>query len=94
VSEPVGPQYGLEPLRPELHEPVVLPVNSKSYVSEVDYREGSEFGGVPGLIQPAPHTPNASERLMSIYAIDPADDGLQPESVLPPELEGNFNSEY
>jgi hypothetical protein len=63
-------------------------------VSEDDYRLGSEFGGVGGLIQPAPHSATSSERLMQIYAIDPMDDGLQPGSVLPPELDGSFNSEY
>lgn len=91
MSEPVGPQYGLEPLRPELHQTIPLPVNSRSLVSEESYRDGSEFGGVGGLIQPTPHVPTASERLMSIYAIDPTDDGLQSGSVLPPELDGNFD---
>lgn len=27
----------------------------------------SEYGGDPGLVQPAPHVPNASERLSLIY---------------------------
>ena len=92
MTEPVGPQYGLEPRLD--HTLVDLPVNSRSLMSEEDYRDGSEFSGVGGLIQPAPHTPTASERLSSIYAIDPMDDGTRPESVLPPELDGNFNSEY
>jgi hypothetical protein len=59
-------------------------------VSTTDYRTGSEFTGVNGLIAPAPHVPNASERLHMIYAIDPQDDGTRPDSVLPPELDGMF----
>lgn len=92
MTEPVGPQYGLEPRLD--HTLVDPPVNSRSLVSEEDYRDGTEFGGVGGLIQPAPHSSTATERLSSIYAIDPMDDGTRPESVLPPELDGNFNSEY
>lgn len=87
MTEPVGPEYGLEPLRPELHVPIVPPLTSRSLVSEEDIYTGSEFGGVGGLIQPPPHNPNASERLHMIYAIDPQDDGTRPDSVLPPELE-------
>lgn len=90
MSEPVGPQYGLEPRLD--HTPVVIPPDSRSLVSEEDYRDGSEFGGVGGLIQPAPHVPSSSERLSMIYAIDPTDDGTQVGSVLPPELDGNFNT--
>jgi hypothetical protein len=60
-------------------------------VSDEDYRDGSEFSGVGGLIQPAPHNPTASDALMSNYAIDPTDAGTEPESVLPPELDGNFD---
>jgi hypothetical protein len=90
MSEPVGPQYGLEPLLD--HTPIRVPVSSRDIVSQTSYREGSEFGGVDGLIQPAPHVPNSAERLHMIYAIDPLDDGTFPESVLPPELDGNFNS--
>ena len=91
MSEPVGPQYGLEPLRPELYQRTPLPVTSRDLVSDEDYRTGSEFGGVAGLIQPGPHVPMASERLSMIYAIDPTDDGLQTGSVLAPELDGNFD---
>ena len=89
MSEPVGPQYGLEPRRD--HTPIVPPISSRSLVSEEDYRDGSEFGGVGGLIQPAPHVPTASERLHQVYAIDPTDDGTRSDSVLAPELEGNFD---
>jgi hypothetical protein len=89
MSEPVGPQYGLEPRLD--HTPIRVPVSSRNLVSEEDYRNGSEFGGVGGLIQPAPHNPTASERLQMVYAIDPLDDGTFPESVLPPELDGNFD---
>jgi hypothetical protein len=92
MTEPVGPEYGLEPRLDR--SPVIPPIDSWSPVSEQDYREGSEFGGVAGLIQPTPHSPNASERLMMIYAIDPQDDGTHPDSVAMPELDGNFNSEY
>lgn len=92
MTEPVGPEYGLEPRLD--HTDVILPINSRSLVSEEDYRDGSEFGGVAGLIQPAPHTPTATERLSMIYAIDPIDDGTRSDSVAAPELDGNFNSEY
>lgn len=92
MTEPVGPQYGLEPRLD--HTLVRPPVTSRSLVSEQDYKDGSEFGGVAGLIQPLPHTPNASERLSMIYAIDPTDSGAEEGSVPPPELDGNFNSEY
>lgn len=46
-----------------------------------DVNRGSEFGGVPGLVQPPPHVPTASERLSLIYrsgdpsGSTPADDG-------------------
>jgi hypothetical protein len=89
-EQPVGPDYGLEPLRPELHEQVIPANTSRNLVSEDDYRKGTEFGGVGGLIQPPPHVPTARERLSMIYAIDPADDGLQPDSVVAPDLEGDF----
>lgn len=89
MTDPVGPEYGLEPRLD--HTLLDIPVSSRDLVSDVDYREGSEFSGVPGLIQPPPHVPTASERLMMIYAIDPMDDGTRPESVLPPELDGNFD---
>ena len=88
MSEPVGPEFGLEPrLDHTLHLP---PVTSRDLVSPEDYRTGSEFGGVVGLIQPPPHVPTASERLRMIYAIDPTDPGTEDGSVVPPELEGDF----
>jgi len=90
MTEPVGPEYGLEPLRD--HTPVVPPIGSRDLVSLDHYSTGSEFGGVAGLIQPEPHAPNSSERLSMIYAIDPTDDGTRADSVLPPELDGNFNT--
>lgn len=91
MTEPVGPQYGLEPIK-EWVDPNTIPFTSRELVSEEDYRNGSEFGGVAGIIQPAPHVPDASERLRMIYAIDPTDpgDGSRPNSVAAPELEGNF----
>lgn len=93
MSQPVGPEYGLQPLRPELYEPHILPLQSEDLVSIHKYNdpEASEFGGVPGLIAPAPHNPTASERLSMIYAIDPLDDGAQPDSVAVPELDGAFD---
>lgn len=92
MTEPVGPQYGLEPRLD--HTLVNPPVTSRSLLSDLGYADGSEFGGVAGLIQPAPHTPTASERLSMIYAIDPTDGGAEEGSVPAPELDGNFNSEY
>jgi hypothetical protein len=59
-----------------------------------NHSSASEFGGVDGLIQPLPHAPTSSERLSMIYAIDPTDAGDEAGSVLPPELDGLFNSEY
>jgi hypothetical protein len=88
MSEPVGEQFGLEPTR-EFVE-FRPPVTSRDLVSEEDYRTGTEFGGVVGLIQPAPHVPTGSERLHMIYAIDPTDPGDEVGSVVAPELEGNF----
>lgn len=67
-------------------------LNSKNLVSGEDPNNGSEFGGVGGLIQPPPHSPSASERLMMIHNIDPADDGTGEDSIAPPELEGDFSS--
>lgn len=92
MTDPVGPEFGLEPMQD--HTPIKVPVTSRDLVSTEDYRTGSEFGGVAGLIQPAPHTANSSERLSMIYAIDPTDPGTEPESVVPPDLEGAFNSGY
>lgn len=85
MSQPVGPEYGLEPRR--IPNTALPPINSRDLVSEEDYRTGTEFGGVDGLIQPPPHVPDAAERLHMVYAIDPMDDGTRPDSVLPPELE-------
>jgi hypothetical protein len=83
---PVGPDYGLEPrLDHTLYKP---PVTSRDLVSTDDYRTGTEFGGVGGLIQPPPHVPTAGERLSMIYAIDPTDNGQEEGSVVAPELEG------
>lgn len=83
-----GAEYGIEPLLD--HTETLPSIDSRSLVSEESYRDGSEFGGVGGLIQPSPHVPTAAERLSMIYAIDPMDDGTRPDSVAPPELEGNF----
>lgn len=84
----VGPDYGLEPIQDRTL--IIPPLSSRDLVSKEDYRTGSEFGGVAGLIQPPPHVPTASERLSMIYAIDPQDDGSRPDSVAPPELTGDF----
>lgn len=89
MSEPVGPQYGLDPIQDHTLRP--LPVTSRDLTNPNKYQDGSEFGGVPGMIQPAPHTPNAHERLWQIYAIDPTDGGIESGSVVPPELDGNFD---
>lgn len=93
MTQPLaGAEYGIEPLLD--HTPVLPPIDSRDLVSKENYRDGSEFGGVSGLIQPTPHVPTSSERLMQIYAIDPMDDGTRSDSVATPELDGNFNSEY
>lgn len=34
--------------------------------------DGSEYGGVEGLIQPSPHEPTAAEKLQLIYVLNPA----------------------
>jgi hypothetical protein len=49
-----------------------------------DLRKGSEYGGVEGLVQPAPHVPTPSESLMMIYATDPAATIDQETEELPP----------
>lgn len=91
TPEPVGPELGIEPRHPDrrLNLP---PFTSKNLVSTEDYRTGTEFGGVGGVIQPLPHVPTSGERLRMIYAIDPTDPGDNPGrgSVAPPLLEGNF----
>ena len=88
MSEPVAADFGLEPRNTPITDPP--PISSRDLVSEEDYREGSEFGGVDGLIQPPPHVPDASERLMMLKAIDPTDPGDRDDSVVAPELEGLF----
>lgn len=88
TPEPVGPQFGLEPTKDRTLP--LQPINSRDLVSTEDYRTGSEFYGVGGLIQPPPHVPTASERLKMIYAIDPMDDGTRADSVSPPEFTGDF----
>lgn len=90
LPPPVGPEFGLEPQRDDLHTPIVVPYTSQDLVSTEDYRSGSEFGGVGGLIQPPPHRPTAGERRSMVMAIDPTDPGFGPGSIVPPELEGDF----
>lgn len=85
MSEPVGPQFGLEPRLRQIEPPGPTSVD---LVSPEDYRTGSEFGGVVGVIQPPPHVPTAGERLMMIHHIDPTDTGTEDGSVAAPELEG------
>jgi hypothetical protein len=89
MTEPVGPQYGLKPTRDPDDVPT-LPVTSRDLISPYRYDQGSEFGGVPGIIQPAPHVPTAAERLHMVHNIDPTDPGTEDGSVVPPELEGDF----
>lgn len=67
-------------------------IQSRDLVSTEDPDDGSEYGGVAGIVQPPPHTPTASERLSMIYAIDPDDDGTQADSVVAPEQIGDFSS--
>lgn len=89
MTEPVGPQYGLNP-RLDHAEPVKVYTSRDVLTNSNNYADGSEYGGVSGLVQPAPHVPSASERRMQIMFIDPADPG---DGVQSPELEGAFNSE-
>lgn len=89
MTEPVGPQYGLGPRQD--HTLVTPPISSWDPTATESYANGSEYGGVAGLIQPAPHVPTASERLMMTYAIDPTDDGSRTDSVVPPEYDGAFD---
>lgn len=93
MTQPVGPDYGLEP---RIDHTLRVPgVTSRDILAnDNDYRDGTEYGGVAGLVQPFPHQPTASERLSAIYAIDPTDSGAEAGSVVPPELEGDFHSEY
>jgi hypothetical protein len=88
LPPPVGPEFGLEPIQDRTR--IVPPITSYDLVSTEDYRTGSEFSGVGGMIQPSPHVPTAGERLHMVYAIDPMDDGTRADSVVAPELEGNF----
>lgn len=94
MSEPIGPQYGLTPLKDHTApEPVY---DSRDLLrNDIPYNDptATEYGGVAGLIQPSPHVPTSSERLHAIYAISPTDPGTGNGSVAPPELEGAFNSE-
>jgi hypothetical protein len=95
MTEPLPPaagaDIGLPPLRTDLHTRIVEPPDSVDVLANIeDYTTGTEFGGVAGRVQPRPHVPTARERRMAIMFIDPADDGLQPGSVAPPELEGDF----
>lgn len=73
-------------------QPEIWDINSRDLVSTEDPADGSEYGGVGGVIQPPPHVPSASERLSMIYAIDPDDDGTQADSVVAPEQVGDFSS--
>jgi len=91
MTEPVGPEYGLEPRLD--HTLRIPPLESRDTLANpytYNDRVATEFGGVPGRVQPAPHVPTASERLSAIYAIDPTDDGAQDGSVVLPELDGGF----
>lgn len=81
-------ELGLTPR--QARDLIVPPLSSRDLVSTDDVEQGTEFGGVSGLIQPAPHKPTARQRLAMIYAIDPMDDGSRPDSVAPPELTGDF----
>jgi len=91
-EQPVGKvELSLDPVHPELYDVIVPPISSRDVLSNPnDPYTGSEFGGVPGMVQPPPHVPTASERLRQIYAIDPTDDGTRLDSVAAPELDGNF----
>jgi hypothetical protein len=43
-------------------------------ISATPTEEGSEYGGVDGLIQPQPHEPTPSERRMLLTRSGPAED--------------------
>lgn len=91
LPAPVGAEFGLQPMRPELHERIVIPPASVDVLTNpIDYRTGTEFGGVQGLVQPVPHIPDSAERRMQIMFIDPSDPGTEAGSVQTPELEGDF----
>lgn len=93
MSEPVGPQYGLEPLQ-QVDPPPRVYNSQDSLTNPLQYNDPSatEFGGVAGLTQPPPHVPTAYERLRQIHMIDPDDPGTGDgvNSVPAPELEGDF----
>ncbi len=59
--------------------------SGRQLFSEDDWRTGSEYGGVGGLIAPidSPHTESitAPEQMMVIYNIDPLDTVEQPIEV-------------
>lgn len=45
-------------------------------------RNGSEYGGMAGPIQPPPHEPSsAAEQAMLVYATDPANAASTPETA-------------
>jgi hypothetical protein len=92
ATPPVGEEFGLEPRLD--HTLVKPPLTSEDLIhNDIAYNDpmATEFGGVPGFVQPVPHVATASERLSALYAIDPMDDGTEPRSVLPPELDGLFD---
>jgi hypothetical protein len=91
-EQPVGPEFGLEPQRPELYISQKPPVTSENLFSDDQraYLAGTEYGGVAGRVQPPPHVPTARERRMQIMFIDPTDPGTEVGSVQAPELEGDF----
>lgn len=89
MTEPVGPEYGLEPRI--IYDDTLPPIDSVDILTNPnDYRGGTEYGGVAGPVQPPPHTPTAGERRAQLMRIDPMDDGTRPDSVPVPELEGDF----
>lgn len=92
MTTPAGPEYGFEePVNPDLYKTTRPPIDSEDILtSPYHYSQGSEYGGVPGYVQPPPHVPTAIERLHQVYRIDPTDDGTRPDSVVAPQLEGNF----
>ncbi len=59
---------------------------NRDLISTTPASEGSEFGGVPGLIQPPPHSLTPSEILQQIHNIDPSDDGTHEDSIVIPNL--------
>lgn len=50
-----------------------LMMKSRDLVSKENPDNGTEYGGVGGLIQPPPHEPTPSERLMQLLQLDPLD---------------------